>query len=159
MSSDSDESNPPRRKVRSDERGRSVWVDTIETASFELVSTQTLKTLLDQQHAREREEIERVAAGGDEGYLARDSATGHFQIIDDTALQAILDQRSGATPAARAADVTAEPPSETEDLNELQLVSTQALRQILGEPEPKKPRRQEPSARDKGGGFDPYNAG
>lgn len=157
MSDDSNESNTPRRKVRPDERGRSVWVDTIETASFELVSTRTLKALLDRQHVEEREEIERVAARSDDGYLARNAATGHFQIIDDTALQAILDAQTGKEPAPRAADVTAGPTAA--DDNELQLVSTQALRQILGKPEPRKPRRGDKPSRDEGGGFDPYDAG
>lgn len=94
-----------------------------------------------------------------DGYLARDAATGHFRVIDDEALQAILEQRSGGgSPPGRPAETTA--PQEPEvDTDEWELVSTQALRKILGEPEPKKSKTKsgEKFSRDDAGGFNPYN--
>lgn len=161
----SDQRKPPvppgdRRKVQSDERGRSVWVDPIRTAEFELVSTQSLQVLLDEGDAEHRGEIERLANDGDDGYLAKESSTGHFRVIGDDALQAILDEQHESMPVTRIGDtvriqrpdIDASAPKE-----ELSLVSTQSLRKILGDIEREKPGPKKKPLKDEGGGFDPYN--
>ncbi|HZW60468.1 MAG TPA: hypothetical protein VFE85_09245 [Woeseiaceae bacterium] len=150
------------RKVRNDERGHSVWVDTIRTAEFELVSTQSLKTFLEAEQAGQREAIEHIAASGGDGFLARDAATGHFQIIDDTALQAILDQQAAdgekLAPRRTPARPATQPTGDAGD-HELALVTTQALRKILGTTARQQPAREETFSKDDAGGFNPYNNG
>ncbi len=166
----SDPKKPPgagseKRRVQMDDRGRSVWVGTIETAELEIVSTQMLKTLLDSADAGNRKQVEQLASRDDEGYLARNAATGHFQIIDDTDLQAILNQHKASAPAQAPQPDSMEESaqlSEADD-NELSLVSTQALRKILGESTGEKRKvgatPDEKFSRDDAGGFDPYNTG
>ncbi len=164
----SDAKKPPgagsdQRRVRTDDRGRSVWVGTIETAELEIVSTQMLKTLLDSADAGNRKQVEQLASRDDEGFLARNAATGHFQIIDDTDLQAILSQQKDSAPAPRP-DNSDEPAALPEtDENDLSLVSTQALRKILGESTGEKRKvdatPDKKFSRDDAGGFDPYNTG
>jgi len=150
-------------RVQMDDRGRSVWVGTIETAELEIVSTQMLKTLLDSADARNREQVEQLASRDEDGFLARNAATGHFQIIDDTDLQAILDQQKNSVPAPQPDTTDESTLLPVTDDNELALVSTQALRKILDESTGEK-RNAETTpggkfSRDDAGGFDPYNTG
>lgn len=164
----SDPKKPPgagsdERRVQTDDRGRSVWVGTIETAELEIVSTQMLKTLLDSADAGNRKQVEQLASRDDEGFLARNAATGHFQIIDDTDLQAILNQQKDSAPAPRPAGTEESTLLPATDDNELSLVSTQALRKILGESTGEQRKADATpdgrSSRDDAGGFDPYNTG
>lgn len=149
---------PQPAKIKSDGGGRSVWTDPVDTIEFELVSTQMLRTMLDAEDSKERKAIEDIAATGEQGVLARNADNGTFEIIDDTDLQAILDNNPGLPTVSRPSDVTLSPL--TKDAGsageELSLVSTQALRKVLGKPPEKeaKPKIElEP-----GGGFDPYNS-
>ncbi|MEX0707424.1 MAG: hypothetical protein WD078_05625 [Woeseia sp.] len=164
----SDPKKPPgagsdERRVQTDDRGRSVWVGTIETAELEIVSTQMLKTLLDSADAGNRKQVEQLASRDDEGFLARNAATGHFQIIDDTDLQAILNQQKESAPAPRPDSTDESTLVSDSDENDLSLVSTQALRKILGESTGEKRKARatpdEKFSRDDAGGFDPYNTG
>jgi hypothetical protein len=150
---------PPHGKVISDEQGHSVWSGTVETLELELVTTQSLKLLLESEQAGDKDAIQRIASGRNEGFLARDSATGHFQIIADDDLQLILNQQHKVAPVKRQADALPEPQPTTasEDDDELSLVSTQALRKILGEEPDKSGSRKKTFTRDEVGGFDPYN--
>ena len=50
-----------------------------------------------------------------------------------------------------------EPVEPTADLDDLSLVSTMALRRILGKDEEEEEEKIDPA--DSGGGFDPYNSG
>lgn len=151
-----------RPRVHTDEHGHSVLDDTVRTGKFELVSTQKLKALLAEDDARHRDAVRKLAESGDDGVLARDNATGHFSIIDDNELQALLDTGDEAPAAAQPAEVTLEPVGGA-DGEDLSLVSTQALRKILELPDDKPAAR--PAAKPKppdeepGGGFDPYNSG
>lgn len=140
-------------KVTVDERGRSVWNDTIKTANFELVSTGRLRKLLDDDGQQHREEVRKLAEMQTDGYLARDNSTGMFRIIDDDDLQAILDGDGQATPFRRPAEASLKPAFGDAPEEDMSLVSTQALRRILELPED---RDREPVT-DEGGGFDPYN--
>lgn len=70
-------------KIGSVGRGRPVWVDPIESAELELVSTQTLRQILASSNDAHRKSIEDLAATVGDGVLARDPATGMFKIIDN----------------------------------------------------------------------------
>jgi hypothetical protein len=154
-------------KVTTDNRGRTVWADTIETAELELVSTSELQKILASTDDDTRSAIEQIIADEKEGVLARDLATGLYEIISDADLQAVLDGNSALPKTSRPADVTLEPVSKATSADELSLVSTQVLRKILGKKETAKAGPRESAGKsqkvgrkvDKGGGFDPYNSG
>jgi hypothetical protein len=142
-----------RAKVATDDRGRTVWVDPIETAELELVSTSMLKRVLSSDDEDRKRKIKEVADGKD-GVLAHDVENDSFEIIDDADLQAILDSVPQGMDAVKAADVIYTPLHDRADSDdELSLVSTQALRRILNiEDEP-----QEAEEKDDDKGFNPYD--
>jgi hypothetical protein len=94
-------------RVVQDERGRNVWVGKVETVELELMSSQMLERVLKSGDSQARSEIQNLAAGSEEGILARDTASGHYQIVSKDELK--------STTAAR----------------ELSLVSTQILRKTV----------------------------
>ncbi len=141
-------------KIAPDGRGRSVWVDPVETAKLELVSTQMLKVMLSSQDDADRKAIEEAADTAVEGVLARDPANGQFEIIDDDDLQAILDENQGLPALSRPADATLEPLRDYANDDQLSLVSTQALRKVLGNDDAEDAEMPTTEAT----GFDPYNA-
>lgn len=145
-----------RSKVSTDEHGRSVWIDPVESAELELVSTTMLKRVLDSNDEQKKQQI-REAAGGKDGLLAHDPDRDQFQIIDDDDLAAALKAQAEAEPETRPADVTLEPVSESsnDEAEELSLVSTQMLRQIIGVDADDDDESTEPGD----SGFDPYNSG
>jgi len=118
-------------KIKTDSRGQSVWADPIESAELELVSTQTLKQILSSSDDKNREAIKDAANTATDGVLARDPATGFFEIIDDTDLQAILDANADLPNLSRPTDVTLEPLHDYADDENLSLVTTMALRKVL----------------------------
>lgn len=148
-------------KVTTDDRGRTVWADTVETAELELVSTAELQKILASTDDDTRSAIQSILREEEEGVLARDPTTGLFEIISDADLQAILENSNDLPKTRRAADVTLEPANNRDgDDQELSLVSTQVLRKILAKdgPEAASPAKDK-LPKDKGGGFDPYNSG
>ncbi|MEQ9561996.1 MAG: hypothetical protein RLN69_05705 [Woeseiaceae bacterium] len=147
---------PPR--VRTDGQGRSVWDEPVDPADeLELVSTQALKIILESNDKIARQALADAANTGSNGVLARNPGSGSFEVIEDDELQKILDSTSDLPPISRPADVTLEPVNPDAG-EELSLVSTQALRKILGT-EPPKSEVGQKTKRDTGGGFDPYNSG
>ena len=118
-------------KIRTDSRGRSVWADPVESAKLELVSTQTLKQILSSSDQQNRKAIEEAANTATDGVLARDPATGYFEIIDDADLQVILDTNSDLPKLTRPVDVTLEPLHDYADDESMSLVTTMALRKVL----------------------------
>ena len=139
-------------KVRTDDRGRTVWDDTIKTANLELVSTQMLQQLIDSDDHETKSGLEEVSKRED-GVLAHDPEQNRFEIISDEELQHILDG-TDAEYKARKIAVVDEPLVETVDEEEeLELVSTQMLRQILS-PEDFSELDEDGSSPS---GFDPYN--
>lgn len=146
-------------KVALDEHGHSVWTEPVEAVELDLVSTSMLKKILDSNDEKARQRIEEAAKGKD-GVLAHDTQNNHFEIIDDDDLQAALDSASKTPDQGRPADVVLAPLSEhvNEDEEELSLVSTQMLRQILASDDPQA--NVDPGQiEDDDGGFDPYNSG
>lgn len=151
-----------RRPARvSTDGGRNVWADTVEEVELELVSTAELEAILESGDEDTRGAIRQALSGQQEGLLARDPATGLFQVISEDDLKGMLDDNEGLPGRRRAADVTLEPAGEETESEELSLVSTQMLRTIIRSDE--KPARPatgvKPKAKDRSGGFDPYNSG
>lgn len=142
-------------KVVTDDRGRTVWSDPVETANLELVSTQMLKQLIESGDQGAKDQI-RDAAGGKDGLLAHNTESDGFEIISDEELQQILDSGHELHEARHFVDAIDEPMADVAESEEkLELVSTQLLRQIL-----------DPAANSSTGddappdtGFDPYNKG
>jgi hypothetical protein len=135
-------------KVTTDERGRTVWDGTVETVSLELVSTQMLRQLIEAGDSDTQDQLRKVAQGAD-GVLAHDADKGRFEVISDEELQRILDGTDAKRTANSAASALDEPAVKAaSDDPELDLVSTQMLRTILG------PDDFEQSAES---GFDPYD--
>lgn len=141
-------------RVRMDGRGRSVWTEPVETAELELMSSQALKKILASKDEKARESIEAATASGGEGVLARDPATGRFEIVDDADLQKIFDSDPGLSGQDKGAEVTYEAAyTGGRSAGDLSLVSTQALRRILGKEEVPEPA----DADIEESGFDPYD--
>lgn len=139
-------------KVKTDDRGRTVWADTVETANLELVSTRTLQQLIDAGDDATTTHLRELAEGKD-GLLAHDADKGRFEIISDEELQHILDGTDAEYDAKKKAAFIEEPLAEAaEEDEELDLVSTQMLRQILS---PEDYSEDDDGA--PGAGFDPYN--
>lgn len=144
-------------KVSTNEHGRTVWVDPVESAELELVSTQMLKVILSSRDTADREAIAEAANTAIDGVLARDPGNGQFEIIADEDLQAILDDNQGLPKLTRPADATLEPLRDYADDTELSLVSTQALRRVLGNDEDESDAS--PIATNEEAGFNPYDRG
>ena len=141
--------------------GRNVWADTVEEVELELVSTNQLEALLESGDGDTQGAIRQALSGQQEGVLARDPATGLFQVISEDDLKSILEDKKQPI-RRRTADVTLEPARKERDSEELSLVSTQMLRKIIKSDE--KPAKPASSAKakvtkDRSGGFDPYNSG
>ena len=136
-------------KVTTDDRGRTVWVGEIEESELELVSTAELQQILDASDPASRSAIEQVASGAAEGLLARNTATGLFEIVSDDDVQAALTRDAGR-PAAGSGPA----PATGRAGEDLSLVSTQVLRKVL-----KTGTKPGTRKKDAGGGFDPYDSG
>lgn len=147
---------PRPRKVRTDGTGRSVWMDPVESAELELVSTQMLKQILSSRDSSDRIAIKHASDTATDGVLARDPNNGQYEIIGDDDLQAILDANQGLPKLTRPADATYKPLRDYADETELSLVSTQALRKILIDDfeEPKESAKSKKSSV----GFNPYDS-
>ena len=150
-----------RKKTTVDDRGRTVWNEPVASVELELVSTTALEKILKADDGKTRGEIRRLIAGKKDGILARDAATGVFQIVSDADLKAALGATEVRDKPNSRAEVTAVPISEKDRqaADELSLVSTQILRKVLkpdGKAEYTKPTVGK-GKKDKFGGFDPYN--
>ena len=139
-------------KVKTDDLGHSVWDESVQTTELELVSTMMLKQILESDDEKARRRIEK-AAHGKEGVLARDAGSNRFEIIDDDDLQAAIDSAANTPDNAQPTEVARPPLSERvdQDDEELSLVSTQRLRQMLD--------IEDPTQAGDDVGSDPYNSG
>ena len=142
--------------------GRNVWEGTVETVELELVSESQLAAILASDDEDTQGAIRQALAGELEGVLARDPATGLFQVISDDDLQTILDENEDLPIRRRPPELSLEPAGGEDAGEELSLVSTQMLRKII-RPGDKKSSKPVPGAKpkapkDHSGGFDPYNS-
>jgi len=140
-----------RSKIATDGEGRAV-----ESTAVELVSTQMLKQILSSNDPENRKAIEEAAKSARDGVLARNPATGYFEIIDDDELREILDSSQDLPKLSRPSDVTAQPLHDYADNEHLSMVGTEALRRVLDDDEKKED--SEP-AEVEAGEFNPYIAG
>ena len=125
-------------KKMSDEKSAGVLIRRLSTgaksgdsAELELVSTQMLKQILSSNDVENRKAVGDAAKTPGDGVLARDPATGFFEIIGEDELQAIVDSGQDLPKLSRPSDVTAEPLHDYADDEHLSLVSAQALRQVI----------------------------
>lgn len=139
-----------RPKITTDELGRNIWDKTVESSNFELVSTEMLSQIIEADDHDTTDQLREVAQGED-GLLAHDVDTDTFEIISEEELQHILDGTNMQADAKTTAGLVDEPVVH-DDMgeDELELVSTQMLRQLLS------PDDEAGSAER---GFDPYNRG
>ena len=146
-------------KTTVDDRGRTVWNEPVEEVEIELVSTTALEKILTSDDGKTCAEIRRLAAGKKDGVLARDTATGVFQIVSDADLKAAIKATGVQDRPRRGSEVTAPPLSEETraSADELSLVSTQVLRKIVGPDGKAEYEKPAAGKKDKFGGFDPYN--
>lgn len=155
-------------KVAEDPRGRNVWVGPVEQVTeLELISTTALEKILASGDGKTQVEIRKLAASGKEGLLARDAATGHYEIVSQDDLKSIAE--TGQVPGKpQAGGVNVAAPLSDDALRkagELSLVSTMMLRKVVGadgkaefvNPAADKPTEPGKAGRDEFGGFDPYN--
>jgi hypothetical protein len=157
-------------RVAEDPRGRNVWVGRVEQeVELELVSTASLEKVLKSGDGKAQVEIRKLATSGKEGLLARDAATGHYEIVGDEELKSIA-ATGQVPPPGRAGGVNmAAPitPDAVRKAGELSLVSTMMLRKVVGtdgkaeivDEAAAKTKERASTGRDKFGGFDPYNKG
>lgn len=147
------------RKTTTDDRGRTVWNGPVEDVELELVSTTALQKILHSDDGRTRGEICKLVAGRKDGVLARDAATGVYQIVSDADLKTALATGEVRDKPKREAEVTAAPINEKTRLaaDELSLVSTQVLRKVLKPDGTAEYEMPTVGKKDKYGGFDPYN--
>ena len=77
--------------VTSDDRGNTVWAGNVENVELELMSPQALEKFLRRANDAELAGISEVAGTKHDGVIARDCATGRFEIISDVELAAIME--------------------------------------------------------------------
>jgi hypothetical protein len=147
------------KKTTTDDRGRTVWIKPVDDVELELVSTTALQKILQSDDGKTRGEIRRLVAGRKDGVLARDAATGVYQIVSDADLKTALGAGEVQDKPKRGAEVTAPPISEKTRVaaDELSLVSTQVLRKVLKPDGAVEYETPTVGKKDKFGGFDPYN--
>jgi hypothetical protein len=146
-------------RVAEDDRGRNVWVGKVESVELELVSTMALQKILKTADGKTQAEIRSLADSRKDGVLARDTATGVFQIVSHEDLKTAVEITTPGDGPARDAEIRGAPLSEKalQAADELSLVSTQILRKVVkpdGKGESGKPKA---GKKDKFGGFNPYD--
>lgn len=142
-------------RIQADGRDRSVRAEPVEIAEFELLSTVALKKILKSNDESAKKSITAAANCGDQGVLARDIATGHFEILDDADLQRIIEQDHMSPNQDKAADIVHEPVFDGENsIDELSLVKTLALKKILKDEDVAVPIAEKIDV----SGFDPYDS-
>ena len=121
---------------------------------LELVSTQMLKQILSSNDVENRKAVGDAAKTTADGVLARDPATGYFEIIDEDELQAIVESGQELPKLSRPTDVTVEPLHDYADSQHLSLVSVQALRRVFDDDSDETPEADEVDDGD----FNPYQS-
>lgn len=148
-----------RTRVAEDDRGRNVWAGKVESVELELVSTTALQKLLKTADGKTQSEIRQLAAGKADGVLARDTATGVFQIVSNEDLKTAVEVTASKDRPARGSEIQGAPLSEKalKAAEELSLVSTQVLRKVLTPDGKAAYETPKIGKKDKSGGFNPYD--
>ena len=146
-------------KVGVDDHGHSVWTKPVEELELELVSTMMLKKILDSDD-EEKKQRSRSLAAEEEGVLARSPCGESFEIVSDDELEAALAASNEEPAFHRPADVVLEPASPVGEQEELSLVSTQVLRQMLSHnDDASSGDSDELGLQGDSGGYNPYDKG
>jgi len=148
-------------RVAEDDRGRNVWVGKVESVELELVSTTALQKLLKTADGKTQAEIRSLADSRKDGVLARDTATGMFQIVSNEDLKTAVEITMPRDGPARGAEVQGAPLSAKtlKAADELSLVSTQILRKVIRPDDQEADEKPKAGKKDKFGGFNPYDNG
>jgi len=142
------------KRVETDDRGRSIWAGDIEETELDLMSSQDLKLALRTANDVDRESIRAVAESDIDGIVARDRATGLYEVISEAELQELMDKDTALSDSLHRREMVSE---STDDncADELSLVSTQVLRRMLTKDESD----DSLDVQDDNPGFDPYDKG
>jgi hypothetical protein len=141
-------------KVKTDDRGQTVWADAIEETEFDLMSSQELKLALQAANDVDHESMRAVAESGKDGVVARDRATGLYDVVSEAELREFLDADMELSASIRRHEMM---PESADDscANELSLVSTQALQRMLNQDDSE----DSLEVLDDNPGCDPYDKG
>jgi len=140
-------------KFATDDSGRGALVDTAETGTMELMSTQMLQMIIDTNDAKANDNLRKIAEG-ESGLVARDVDKDRFEIISDDELQNILNgSDSGVKTSGSLVDEVSVETLDNE--GELDLVNTQMLRIALNLTDDEGALVEAPADEE----FDPYNKG
>ena len=144
-------------KLGIDDQGHSVWTKPVEEIELELVSTTMLKKIIDSDDEEKKRRIKSLADEND-GVLARTPGSQDFEIVSDDELEAALAASNEEPAFHRPADVVLEPANPVEEEEELSLVSTQVLRQMLRHDDDASSSDSDELAIDSdSGGYNPYD--
>lgn len=141
-------------KLGTDSRGRSVWVAPVEDVDIELMSSQELELAIQASRDSGQDTIKEIAEGVREGVVVKDCATGVLDVITDADLQILMERDQALNSRLRDLD-TVDVNSTNGDIDQLSLLSTQALRTMLS---PDAPECDVPEDIEDNG-FDPYDRG
>ncbi len=141
-------------KVGTDDRGQTVWAGPIEEAELDLMSSQDLKLALHAANDADRESIRAVAESGKDGVVARDRATGLYEIISEAELHELMDADMELSASIRRRESVPESP-DAAGKDGLSLVSTQALHRMLNSEDSENSLE----VMDDNSGVDPYDSG
>ena len=146
-------------KVGIDGQGHSVWTKPVEELELELVSTVMLRKILDSDDEEKKQRIRSLAE--EDGVLASCPAGQNFEIVSDDELETALAASNEEPAFHRPADVVLEPVAPAEEEEELSLVSTQVLRQMLShhDDDASSSNSDEIAIDSDSGGYNPYDKG
>ncbi len=143
------------RKDGTDSQGRTVGTNPAEETEFELVSTMMLKQILDSDDDEKKDQI-RGLVDEEDGVLACSTDSDEFKILLDDEFEAAL-KSSPNSDVAELVDLAGgtaiESMDESDEEENLALVSTQLLRTILHDEDEAEA---EPQEEIKIGGYNPY---
>jgi len=140
-------------RVSIDDRGHNVWTAPIEETELELMTTQELKLALAAADDADRQAMQAMAESGKRGIVARNPVTGALDVVSDDELRELQRDKTVRLPQLLDTDTA---PDTGDDAQALSLVSTQMLKQMLGNEESKRPGEPEEIA-DAEKGFNPYD--
>jgi hypothetical protein len=145
-------------KVGIDDQGHAVWTKPVEEIELELVSTVMLRKIIDSDDEEKKQRIKNLAEEGD-GVLARCPSSREFEIVSDDELEAAIAASNEEPAFHRPTDVVLEPAVPTEGEEELSLVSTQVLRQMLSHDDEPSSSSDDLGSDSDSGGYNPYDSG
>ncbi len=115
---------------RTDDHGDTIWTAEVEEIELELMSTQDLELAIQASSEIDRESLRALAESDRDGVVARDRATGLYDVISEAELRESLDTDVALSTSIRRNEMVPES-TDAGSEDELSLVSTQALHRML----------------------------